>query len=471
VRGFVPTPASVVDYMVNCLFRGRSPKPSDNVLEPGCGTGAFIGGILRWCMERGKQLPHLVGVESDPKLADQAKAAFRCCQQVEIRQRDFLTETLERFDFVIGNPPYVSILGLSENEKEDFRATYETAQGRFDLYLLFFERALKSLKPDGRMAFITPEKFLYVETAAPLRRLLGKFQVEEIKLVDEQVFDGLVTYPTITTLANRSPEKATTIQLRDGLERQCDLGVDGTSWMPLIRGADQGPSRPKLLELCVRISCGVATGADNVFVQEAKGLEPQLAAFGRPTLAGRELTTPEEIGATKYSMLLPYTEDGSLIDEKDLGALGDYLSRPSIRKTLLNRTCVRRKPWYSFHETPPLPEILRPKILCKDITQRPYFWIDRKGQLVPRHSVYYIVPENTAIIDSLCAYLNSPQVSGWLSEHCQRAANGFLRLQSNILKAIPLPDELRLGGQRRRSHKSRPRHPGLPEFSFPESAR
>jgi hypothetical protein len=194
------------------------------------------------------------------------------------------------------------------------------------------------------MVFITPEKFLYVETAAPLRRLLGKFQVEEIKLVDEQGFDGLVTYPTITTLANRSPEKATTIQLRDGLERQCDLGVDGTSWMPLIRGADQGPSRPTLRELCVRISCGVATGADNVFVRETNGLEAQLAAFGRPTLAGRELTTPEEIGATKYSMLLPYTEDGSLIDEKDLGALGDYLSRPSIRKTLLNRTCVRRKP-------------------------------------------------------------------------------------------------------------------------------
>jgi adenine-specific DNA-methyltransferase len=382
-----------------------------------------------------------------------------------------LAETHERFDFVIGNPPYVSILGLSENEKEDFRATYETAQGRFDLYLLFFERALKSLKQDGRMVFITPEKFLYVETAAPLRRLLGKFQVEEIKLVDEQVFDGLVTYPTITTLANRSPETATAIQLRDGVERQCDLGVDGTSWMPLIRGADRGPSRPKLQELCVRISCGVATGADNVFVREARGLEPQLAAFGRPTLAGRELTNPEEIGAPKYSMLLPYTEDGLLMEERDLGALGDYLSLPSVRARLLNRTCVRRKPWYSFHETPPLPEILRPKILCKDITRRPRFWIDRKGQLVPRHSVYYVVPENAAIIDSLCAYLNSPQVADWLSEHCQRAANGFLRLQSNILKAIPLPDELRPGVRRRRYHSRRARSPKLPEFVFAESAR
>jgi adenine-specific DNA-methyltransferase len=90
VRGFVPTPASVADYMVSRLFGGRSPKPTDNVLEPGCGTGAFIDGIVRWCRARRKELPHLVGVESDPRLADEAKAAFRCCPQVEIRQRDFL---------------------------------------------------------------------------------------------------------------------------------------------------------------------------------------------------------------------------------------------------------------------------------------------------------------------------------------------------------------------------------------------
>jgi tRNA1(Val) A37 N6-methylase TrmN6 len=188
--------------MVGRLFRGRPPKPSDDVLEPGCGTGAFIGGIVRWCEEHRKDVPHLVGVESDPRLAGEAKEAFRGRHEVETRQRDFLPQPTERFNFVIGNPPYVSILGLTESEKQDFRATYETAQGRFDLYLLFFERALKILKPEGRMVFITPEKFLYVDTAAPLRRLLSMFQIDEIKLVDEQAFAGLVTYPTITTLVN-----------------------------------------------------------------------------------------------------------------------------------------------------------------------------------------------------------------------------------------------------------------------------
>jgi hypothetical protein len=127
----------------------------------------------------------------------------------------------------------------------------------------------------------------YVETAAPLRRLLSKVQVEEIKLVDEQVFQGFVTYPTITTLVNRQPSKTSVIQLRDGTERRCTLNGNGASWMPLIRGAsEQKKDRATLKDLCVRISCGVATGADDIFVRKAKGLQAELVRFARPTIAG-----------------------------------------------------------------------------------------------------------------------------------------------------------------------------------------
>lgn len=472
MRGFVPTPPAVVDVMVSLLFAGRHPRTCDSLLDPGCGTGAFIEGVVRWCKLRRTGLPRIVGVESEPGRANQAEKSSCSYRQVEVRCADFLIQGDEKFDFIIGNPPYVSILGLSESEKRDFRSRYETARGRFDLYLLFFERALKSLNPGGRMVFITPEKFLYVETAAPLRRLLGSFQVEEITLEPEQMFNGLVTYPTITVLANYPAGKAALIRLRDGTERRCVLSRDGTSWMPLIRGAEErGARRFALKDVCIRISCGVATGADAVFVKETKGLEPQLAAFARPTIAGRELDLPGEVGETKYSMLIPYAEDGSLIDERELGALGAYLRRPWIREKLLQRTCIARKPWYSFHETPPLAEILRPKILCKDIAQRPCFWIDRTGGLVPRHSVYYLVPYDSAIIDRLCAYLNSAEAAAWLSEHCQRAANGFLRLQSNALKAIPIPEDLVLLRRKRRTSRRRDSHPELPGLAFPEAAR
>jgi hypothetical protein len=445
--------------MLGRLFRGRQPKQTDNLLDPGCGSGAFIAGVIRWCRKHGAPLPEMVGIESEPKRASQARIMFDSPGHIQIRCADFLTGPVERFDFIIGNPPYVAIYGFSADEKDRYRALYATARGRFDLYLLFFERALKSLNPGGRMVFITPEKFMYVETAAPLRRLLSAVEVEEIELVNEESFSGLVTYPTITTVINQAPARATTVRFRDGSHQLCVLDRDA-SWMPIIRGVrDQQSHGTTLKDICVRVSCGVATGADDVFVREAASLEPKLKIFVRPTIAGRELTEPGELGHRSFAMLIPYDEQGSLLAERELGALLPYLI--GNRERLKERTCVRRKPWYAFHETPPLPDILRPKILCKDITEKPHFWIDRQGSLVPRHSVYYIVPTDAASIEQLCAYLNSSEASLWLAEHCQRAANGFLRLQSNILKMMPVPDGLALSHHRKPLSSQRPLSPSL----------
>ena len=160
MRGFVQTPSAIVDQMVARLFRDRSPKESDNLLDPGCGNGVFLSGITRWCQRKGIATPRMVGIEFELSRARQAAAEFRGNDKVAIRHSDFLTGSIEPFDFIIGNPPYVSIYNFSEKEKREYRAAYETARGRFDLYLLFFEQALKSLKPGGRVVFITPEKFL-----------------------------------------------------------------------------------------------------------------------------------------------------------------------------------------------------------------------------------------------------------------------------------------------------------------------
>lgn len=98
-----------------------------------------------------------------------------------------------------------------------------------------------------------------------------------------------------------------------------------------------------------------------------------------------------------------------------------------------------RKPWYAYHETPPLAHIRRPKILCKDITATPFFIADPEGRIVPRHSAYYIVPADPSCLDDLVQYLNSAPARDWLRLHCQRAANGFLRVQSHALKRLPVP--------------------------------
>ncbi|MFH1920554.1 MAG: hypothetical protein ABIP48_11790, partial [Planctomycetota bacterium] len=181
---------------------------------------------------------------------------------------------------------------------------------------------------------------------------------------------------------------------------------------------------------------------DSVFVRLAHGLEPSLRRFARPTIAGRQLTPETSDLPQRFVMLIPYDAHGRLLPLEQLGDLGRYLMREDIRERLLARTCVKRKPWYAFHETPALPEILRPKILCKDIGETPQFWVDRPGGIVPRHSVYYLVPRDPAAIDAILGYLRSPAAHQWLRQNCQRASKGFLRLQSRVLQRLPVPDDV-----------------------------
>jgi len=441
LKGFVPTPDGVVDLMVEKLFAGTPPGQESRVLDPGCGRGAFIDGLIRWCGARGVRVPRITAVESDPRHVAYLRARYAGLQNVEIRQQDFLTETHDRFDYVIGNPPYVAVTGLSESEKSAYRGAFSTAKGRFDLYLLFFEQALRLLEPTGKMVFITPEKFLYVQTAAPLRSLLSRACVEELHFLREDTFENLVTYPVVTTVSRAHATPRTLVVTRQGVRRYVGLQSGARSWLPAINGAPSRDQAYTLSDVCTRISCGVATGADDVFVVKAAGLDPSLHAFAYPTLAGRDLSAGS-LPERTHVMLVPYTRDGHLIAENRLGALGEYLAEPHRRGKLLSRTCVKHKPWYAFHETPPMRHLLRPKLLCKDIGAAPFFVADHAGTVIPRHSTYYIVPSAASRLDALAECLNSPASLEWLRAHCQRAAKDYLRLQSHVLKELPISREL-----------------------------
>lgn len=438
MKGFVPTPDNVVDLMVDKLFTGVTITSKDIILDPGCGKGALIDGIIRWCSHNEIDVPRIVGIESDPEHAIEAKEKFLQYPTVEIKQEDFLVASHECYNYILANPPYIPITKLSEEEKASYKSQFLTARNRFDLYQLFFEQSIRNLIINGRLVFITPEKYLYVDSASMLRMLLGKRYVEELHLVSEQTFGDLTTYPMITTLVNRASRSYTKVIFRDGRSLNIRLPKDGQSWLPVINGINNQKNDVTLEDITLRVSCGVATGADSVFVKKTKELEHELAEFAYPTISGKQLTPGDNSLNSEDSMIIPYRLNGQLIPEDKLGYLKKYLTNPGIFNQLMNRTCVLRKPWYSFHENPPLYDILKPKILCKDITARPYFWIDKDGTIVPRHSTYYIIPNNPEQLEQLCNYLNSNEVYSWLEANCQRAANGFLRLQSNILKRIPI---------------------------------
>jgi hypothetical protein len=445
VKGHVPTPDDLAERMVRRVFARRPPAAKDRILYPGCGTAPFAAAVERVCDTEGWPCPNGLGVELDPAHLDAARK--RDLTHLTVQQRDFLAPDLldtEPFDFVVGNPPYVPIEGLDDDEKARYRSEFDTATGRFDLYLLFFERSLSLLREGGRLTFVTPEKFEYVDTAEPLRRLLTApdTHVERIEHLDEDVFGDHVAFPSVTTV-QRGASGPTTALLRDGSEHTADLPDDGSSWAPAIRGYDLGSmdTGATLGDVTVRISPGMATGADSVFVSSREDVPDQLVPdWVRPTVSGRQLAAND--GPRSDDLLIcPYRDDGTLPEEDDLGAFGDWARLH--RDRLESRSCVTDggKRWYAWHETPPMGDLLQPKIVFKDIAKEPRFWAEREGDVVPRHSVYYPIPSDGVPLDDLLGYLNGPGARRWLNANCQKAANGFLRLQSRVLTDLPVPAE------------------------------
>ncbi|WP_276270909.1 Eco57I restriction-modification methylase domain-containing protein [Haloarcula litorea] len=447
MKGHVPTPPEIAGKMVKELF-DEHPSDDDRILYPGVGDGPFIAAVSRYCHEHDLHMPEGVAVDSAPDLLGEARDRH-ADKPVEFLEADFLdlnTDDIGQFDYVIGNPPYVPIEGLSEAEKRQYKNNFKTAEQRFDLYILFFEQSLDLLAPDGRLVFITPEKFEYTHTTSELRRLMASYHVERIEHVPENAFSGKVTYPCITTIHDRDATETRVVR-RDATEDDVELPRDGSSWASYVRSGDTDThdysTGVTLDDVTQRVSCGLATGRDKIFVQDENDVLDQLVEEGwtYPTTSGKQLSINDGPRSGQV-IICPYDEHGNLAPEDELGAYGEWAELH--RDELESRSCVEKgKVWYSWHENPPMQDLYDvPKILTKDVCEHPEFWADREGTVVPRHSVYYIIPENGVALEDLLEYLNSPKAQAWLEQHSQKAHNDYYRMQSKVLKELPVPSEL-----------------------------
>jgi type I restriction-modification system DNA methylase subunit len=106
------------------------------------------------------------------------------------------------FDVVIGNPPYGA--KLEKSDKDFLKQHYHITEYNYDTYNFFFELSLRILKANSYLGFITPNTFLVVENGILLRKLL----FQENKLIELyetfNVFPDAVVEP-ITSIIRKSP--------------------------------------------------------------------------------------------------------------------------------------------------------------------------------------------------------------------------------------------------------------------------
>lgn len=161
--GQVFTPTSIVSEML--MLR----KNEGRILEPSCGNGAFFN-----------QIPNCVGIEIDPNH----------CPKSALNIDFFDYPTSEKFDTIIGNPPYVRYQDIDETTKRKLKSPL--FDERSNLYLFFIEKCILHLNVGGELIFITPRDFLKATSSIRLNQFIYENGTitDVIDLGDSRVFKG-----------------------------------------------------------------------------------------------------------------------------------------------------------------------------------------------------------------------------------------------------------------------------------------
>lgn len=364
-------------------------------------------------------------------------------------QSDFLTFDFKiKFDCIVGNPPYVRHELISEENKKNYRKKYKTFKYRADLYILFFEKALTSLKENGILSFICSNRWLNNQYGSGLREMISaKYNLIKLLNIEKSSpFDeDVIAYPCISTISNE-PNNGTTLFCEDNSKEVNFNNIvfnqtstpQTSSWQNLFLEYDINHSALLgIVEQGFEIGIGVATGADKIFIKsgnETNGIEKSRLI---PLIKSSDLKNNKFNWQGNF-VINPY-ENEMLCDLDKYPRLKSYLT--DNKETLLKRHTAQKSPDKWFKTIDKIkPELQRKsKLLLPDLTGNKILFID-EGNYYPHHNLYYITCDDIDKLKILASLLMSDFVRQQMSQIGIRMNGGLPRFQSQVLKKIKIPN-------------------------------
>ena len=358
------TPADVAHTLVAWAVRGDG----DRLLDPSCGDGRFIAAH-----------DNSVGVDQDAIAVADAGAR---APKAMIHHADFFEwaeATTERFDCVVGNPPFIRYQTFRGATRARALALCARHGARFSglasSWAPFLVAAATRLLPGGRMAFVVPAEVGHAPYAVPvLEYLAAHFAHVQVVAVREKLFpersedcwllyaDGYGGRATELTFsacdrfepAPHPPREGARVPMsewRDVWNCRLRPYLLNQSVRSLYAEAAAHPDSRRLGEVA-SVGIGYVSGANEFFhlrpsVADNLGIT---AEFLHPTVrSGRGLPTDAITAATVEAwrradepMLLLHLRRGQVLSD----AVRRYLDSPAGQAARTSYKCRTRDPWY-----------------------------------------------------------------------------------------------------------------------------
>ena len=431
------------------------------ILDPACGSGAFLNAALQFLMSEHKHIDemeakvtgssivfqdiensilehNLYGVDINEESVEIAQLALWLCTAKPRRKLNSLNQNIKcgnslisdpaiagdkafdwqkefpqvfekgGFDVVIGNPPYVNMANIqNEQERKFYQNNYSTVKNKCDLYSIFTEKAKSLLKDNGLLGFIFPNSWMGTESFSKFRDFLSK-EVKVYQLVElpPGVFEDAIVTTVLCFYQNTLPQASNNVEVYACVDKEFVKKDFVLSYEQILNNPNTSFAFEKTISLenvaCKKLSeiasfsLGIKTSDDARFVFK-KPIDETCYKFIR----GRNIS--------KWSH--PYNDEWiwyqpALICEK-----------PGGRPRVLENFLVDRK------------------IVVQDIATQITATID---------SERYLCNDTLNIIYSLCAeysfeyilcILNSKLVNVWF----KKIFPAGLHIKQNQLEQIPIP--------------------------------
>jgi adenine-specific DNA-methyltransferase len=493
-KGVVYTKHWVVELLLDLAgYRSEHNLVDAVAVEPAAGDGAFLLSMVERLLQSCKRLDRslsecegsLIAYELDNDSADRARAlaigaltdhgvdrplAERLATSW-VHAGDYLFESTGiEADFVVGNPPYVRLEDIPEETAELYRNAYSTMRGRADLYVAFFEAALRQIREGGVCAFICADRWMRNQYGAELRELVtSEYGVEVVvEMHNADAFDDEVdAYPAITVIrrqaqgsaviATAGPEADKTAPEELFALFQATARDQSVASLPGLRtarveswfkGADPWPchspeqltllrrleDRFPALELNAKVGIGVATGNDSLFITKDAGLvEPS-------RLLKLALAKDLWEGTVKWSghyLVDPWNSDG-LVNLDKYPRLHAYFEKHACALKKRHTAEKNIHGWYKTIDRVTHALVSIRKLYIADIKNVLDPVLDH-GETYPHHNLYFIQSDEWDL-EVLGGLLMSAVGQFFVESYGVRMRGGYWRFQAQYLRRIRLPD-------------------------------
>jgi hypothetical protein len=385
------------------------------------------------------------------------------------------------FDAVIGNPPYIRIQSIVENNPQQgkyFHSKYNSAQkGNYDIYVIFIERAYTLINNFGTVGLIIPHKFLNAHYGDSLRTFLNKSHAVRkiIHFGANQIFENATTYSCILILDRDSKKKKFEFSRIEDLQSWIKK-VNDTSdlilytnipdigeWNFVVGDSNEvflklSQIRTKLADVTDRIFQGLKTSADKIFiVKKIREEGSYFYIFSEHT--NTEYKVEKQLFHTLIKgghsikfvfrqsdliILFPY-ENGILINEDILQNRYPltYAYLKENKAYLQNRENGKFNNhfWYAFGRSQALDVIGTSKIFTPDLSPAASYSLDKSGNTYFTGGVaggYGIKANNLLPELYLIGLLNSRILDWYLKKISTQMRGGWYSFEAKFIKNLPI---------------------------------